>query len=187
MSVSTSQRLIDTVWVVSWQRWVFGAVSVAAAGCASIAGGLAAGSQNGVVIALVLALAAGAAASPDSHTALAVEVVVVWQWLASTDDPTSPWVIAVAVALLVFHVVVALMATTPITTIVDSSILQRWAVRSLAIVVAVVAVWALVVVADEREASGSVLLTIVAFVTLAAIVTSARARLAPRSPDIDTD
>ena len=67
------------------------------------------GSRPASSFVLVLALPAVAAVSnPDSHTALAVEVVVVWHWLASTNDPTSPWVIPSRCALFVFHAVVAL-------------------------------------------------------------------------------
>ena len=108
-------------------------------------------------------LALAAASIPDSHTALAVEGLVVWQWLASTDDPTSAWVIPLALCLFVFHTVIALMAVTPISAVVDRSILVRWGAERV-VVVATIGVWVLAFVMDERRAPGNAALTFVGFV-----------------------
>lgn len=176
MSVSGPQRIINSLWLVSWQRWLLIASCILASVAASVGTAMAAGQQTGVVLVLVIVLAAGTAASPDSHTALVVEIVVVWHWLASSNDPTSPWVILVAAALFVFHSIVALMAATPITAVVDVNTLRRWAIRSVAVTLATVAVWTLVELMSRRDAPGNAALTFAALVVLAVCVVLARTR-----------
>ena len=114
MTVGQLQLWIDRLWMVSGQRWLFVAVSLGCVAGASTITALVAGSQPGVAIALMTGLAVVAVIRPDSHGAFVVEVAVVWQWLAATDDVTTPWVIPFAVLLFVFHTAVALMAVTPI-------------------------------------------------------------------------
>ena len=174
--IEDMQRLIDRLWLVSWQRWILIAVSVLAATAATTFTALAAGNQTGVMVVLVVGLAIGAAASPDSHTALAVEVLVVWHWLASADEPTTVWVVPMAWCLLTFHTVIALMAVTPITADVDRAVLVRWSGRTAAVALAVGAMWALVVAMDERDAAGNTALTMLGFVTLTALVVATRSR-----------
>jgi hypothetical protein len=171
------QRLINRLWLVSRQRWVLIAVSVVAATAATTFTGLAAGNQTGAIVVLVIGLAIGAAAIPDSHTALAVEGLVVWHWLASTEDPTTAWVIPMTWCLLVFHTAVALMAVTPVTADVDRAILVRWARRTAIVALGVGAMWALVVAMDERDAAGNTALTVLGLVTLTALVVAARSRV----------
>jgi hypothetical protein len=173
------QQMIDRLWLVSWQRWTLMAVAVLAAATASTICAIEAGHQTGIVVVLVIALAAGASASPDSHTALAAEAIVVWQWLASTDDVIDATVIPLALSLFVFHSVIALMAVTPISAVIDRSILQRWAARSGFVVLATIGMWILAVVMHERRAPGNAALTFVAFVTLAALIVATRLYAAP--------
>ena len=118
--------------------------------------------------------------SPDTHAATAVEVIVVWQWLASTDDPTNAWAIPIALCLFVFHTAIALMALTPMTANVDRSILLRWSRRSGYVVVATIGMWALVVVLHERRAAGSAAVTLAGFVTLTVLVVATRTLSAAR-------
>ena len=176
MIVEDLQRLIDRLWQVSWQRWILIAVSVVAATAATTFTALAAGNQTGVIIVIVVGLALGAAAFPDSHAALAVELIVVWHWVASADDPTTAWVVPMSWSLLVFHTVIALMALTPITATVDRTVLVRWAGRTAAVAVAVAVMWILVVVMDERRAAGSTALTAVGLVTFIVLVLITRSR-----------
>ncbi len=175
MNVGRLQLWIDRLWLVSPQRWLFIALALACVAGASTVTALASGTQTGVVVALMLALAVVAVARPDSHAALGVEVAMVWQWLATTDSATTPWVIPFAVLLLVFHTVIALMAVTPINARVPASLVGRWAWRGCFVVAATVGVWAIVVVIDQRRAPGSVALTALGFVTLAALILVARA------------
>jgi hypothetical protein len=175
MTVGQLQLWIDRLWLISLQRWLFIAVSLGCVAGASAITTLAAGSQPSVAIALMVVLTIVAVIMPDSHAALAVEVAVVWQWLAATDDATTPWVIPFAVLLLVFHSVIALMAVTPINAHVRGLILLRWLRRSGYVVAATVGVWAIVLVMDQRRARGSVALTLVGFVTLTVLILTMRA------------
>jgi hypothetical protein len=177
MILEDLQRLTDRLWLVSRQRWILVAASVVAATAATTFTGLAAGSQTGAIVVFVIGLAVGAAANPDSHTALAVEILVVWHWLASTDDVTTAWVIPMTWCLLVFHTTIALMAVTPITAEVDRAILVRWARRTAFVALGVGVMWSLVVAMDERDAAGNMALTVLGLVTLTALVVATRSRV----------
>lgn len=175
MNVGRLQLWMDRLWLVSAQRWMFIAVSLCCVAGASTITALAAGSQTGAVVALMVALAVVAVVRPDSHVAFGVVVTMVWQWLATTDDATTPWAIPFAVALLLFHSVIALMAVTPINARVPASLLIRWLRRGCYVAAAIVGVWAIVVVLDQRRAPGNVALTALGFVTLAALILVTRA------------
>jgi hypothetical protein len=175
MNVGRLQLWIDRLWLVSGQRWLFIALSLGCVAGASTVTALASGRQTGVVVALMVAFAIVAVVRPDSHAALGVVVAMVWQWLATTDDATSPWTIPFAVLLLVFHTLIALMAVTPVNVRVPVSLLGRWARRVCLVAVATVGVWVIVVIVDQRRAPGSVALTALGFVTLAALIVAARA------------
>ncbi|HYN32652.1 MAG TPA: hypothetical protein VES40_08510 [Ilumatobacteraceae bacterium] len=175
MNVGQLQLWIDRLWIVSLQRWLFIAVSLGCVAGASVITTLAAGTQTGVVVAVMVALAVGAVIRPDSHAALAVEAAVVWQWLATTDDATTPWVIPLAAVLFIFHSLIALMAVTPINAHVRGRLLLWWLQRSGYVMVATVGVWAIVLVLDQRRAPGSVALTVAGFVTLTVIILVTRA------------
>jgi hypothetical protein len=181
MTVGRLQLWIDRLWLVSTQRWMFIALSLCCVAGASTVTALASGTQTGVAVALMLALAGVAVVRPDSHAALGVEVAMVWQWLATTDDATSRWTVPFAVLLLAFHTLIALMAVTPITASVPVSLLGRWVWRCGFVAATAVGVWAIVVIMDQRRAAGSVALTALGFVTLAALIVVTRAvSVAPR-------
>ena len=180
---SQLQQGIDRLGLVSWQRWTLIATAVLAAVAASTICAVEAGHQTGVVVVLVAMLALAAACIPDSHTALAVEGLVVWQWLASTDDPTLAWVIPLALCLFLFHTVIALMAVTPISAVVDRSILVRWSARSGYVVAATIGMWVLAFVMDERPAPGNAFVTFVGLVALILLVVAARVYGTPSSQD----
>lgn len=178
MNSSRLERMFQQLQRVSWQRWGLTALSVLAAAAASTSTALAAGHQNIVVFALIVGLAIASVISPDTHAATAVEVIVIWQWFATTDDLTSAWAVPVALCLFVFHTIIALMALTPTTAKVDRSILVRWSRRSGYVVLATVGMWALVAIMDERRAAGSAALTLAGFVTLTALIAATRAHSA---------
>jgi len=182
--MSQLQQVIDRLWLVSWQRWMFIATAVLAATAASTIAAIEAGHQTGIVVVLVTMLAIGAASGPESHTALAVEGLLVWQWLASTDDPTSAWVLPLTLCLFAFHTVIALMAVTPTSAVVDRAILARWAGRSGYVVVATVGMWVLTFVMHERRAPGSAALTFVGFAVLIVLILAARRYRAPSPADL---
>jgi len=170
MNVDWLQRLIDRLALVSWQRWALIALAVVAATAASTVTALAAGRQTDVVLVLVVGLGVASAVRPDSHTAAVVMAIVVWQWLASIDDAMTPWVIALAALLFVFHAAVALMAVAPVSAEIEWSVLVRWVRRGVVVVGATAAMWALVAVMNERRAAGNVALTVVGLLVLTALV-----------------
>jgi len=161
------------------QRWGLIATTVAAAAVASILTGVVAGQVNWVVLTLVVGTALAAAARPDFHTGLLVEMILIWHWLAGTDDPLTPLAMPMALCMFVFHTGVALMSVAPMRAIIDRTVVQRWSMRSGFVVIATVAAWLLVVAMNGRQASGSVALTFVAFVTLTGLVLVARVRSDP--------
>lgn len=174
MNTTELQALIDRLALVSAQRWVLGASAVVAAVAASSAASIAASGALGVVLVVVVGLAMAAAARPDSHTALLVEAVVVWQWIAGTDDVTDPLVVVVASSLFAFHAVVALMAVTPSSAVVGRVLVWRWMRRSGYVLVATGAMWLVVVAMVDRQAPGNVFLTFLAFTSLAGFALAIR-------------
>jgi len=125
----------------------------------------------------VAGLAVASIAQPDSHVSVAIPVVVVWHWIASTGASTTGWALVVALCLFVFHTIVALMATTPARATVDHRSLLRWLRRSLAVGLATVGVWLLVLLVDRRQLAGSALVTATGFIVA---VSSMVALIAPR-------
>jgi len=172
---SPLQRPVLLVPRVPWQRWVLIGIAVVTATAASTFTALAGGHQTGVVLAVIVGLAIISVLLPDSHVATAVEVVVVLQWLATVEDATTAWAIPIASCLFAFHVVITLMALTPVTATVERSIVVRWSRRGCWIVVATIGMWSLVVAMAERHARGSVALTVAGFVTLMVLILMARA------------
>lgn len=185
MNVEGLQDLIDGVRITSWQRWLFIALAIASAVGASTMTAHVAGQVTGVLLALVFALAAVACARADTHTGLVTGAIVVWQWLATVDDVSSPWAVGVAVCLLVFHTLLALMAVTPITAVVAPPVVRCWVRRLLVVAGAALAVWVCVLVLDGRQTPGNVLLTLSGFITLTVLVFLARASSEP-SDQVDT-
>lgn len=183
MNWNALPRPVVLVPRVAWQRWALIAAAVAAVLGASTSTALAAGHQNGVVLALIVALAVVAVIYPYTNAGLVTEAVVVLQWLAAVDHTTTPWTMCVASCLFVFHVVVALTALTPVTAALDGAILRRWARRSGVIVLATIGVWGIVVAMAARRAPGSAALTVIAFVTLTGLLLLARAHGAASSAD----
>jgi hypothetical protein len=155
---------------VAPQRWILAAAAVIAATAASLVAGMSGGGQSILVFILVVGFAVGSVARPATHTALAVMIVVTWQWLVTTDDRMSPLVIGVACLLFAFHTIVALLATVPITAGVEAAIGRRWGRRSALVVIATVAMWLAVALMDQRRADGSVALTLLGFVTVTVLV-----------------
>ena len=174
MNWQPMHRRVLLVPRVPWQRWSLMAVAVLAAIGASTSTALASGRQTGIVLAVIVVLAIISVLLPDSHIATAVEAVVVLQWLTTVDDATTAWVIPIAMCLFVFHLAITLTALTPIAAAVDRPTLLRWSRRSLWIVVATIGMWALVAGMAEREARGSVALTVVGFVTLTVLILMTR-------------
>lgn len=160
------QRLVR----VSPQRWLLGAIAVVAGAGSSIVAGVSGGGLPPLVLLIVGALAVLSAVRPDTHTALVLVAVVVWQWVVVVDDPTGPAVLAVALALLMFHSTIALMAPAPVTARLDPDILRCWLRRIALVAAATATTWGLVLLMHQRRAPGSVVVTLAGFVTALVLV-----------------
>lgn len=183
MSVPTSTALGEAgrrLGRVSPQRWSLSFAAMTAAATAAIVAGVAAGAVSLLPVMLVAGVAGLAVIHPHTHTALAVFVVAVWYWLAAVDDPVTPWTVAFALALVVFHAVVALLATGGATVAIDAVSLRRWAARLAAVAVSVPATWGLVALLDRRSAPGSALLTAAAFAVVVVSLLALRWSLGDR-------
>jgi len=171
---------IGRIWAASGQRWGLMALAVVAAVGATVATGSAAGHLPIAYVVVVAVLAVVAVIIPDSPVALVtVAVVVVW-WLAIVDDVASPWALAGAAGLLVFHLVVALMAVTPPNAIVAAEVLRRWVGNGALVLVATAGVWGAVAVVDGRSVPGSVALVLAALAAVTVGVVTAGVRSGPR-------
>jgi len=175
MNAGQLQQWIDQLAMVSAQRWAFAAIAVASVVAAFAAAAVVGGDQVGFVLVLLAGFALAAVVRPDSHTALLVEVVVVWQWLAGTEDVTNPGVILVASGLFVFHTVIALMAVTPSSAVVDRALVWRWLRRCGWVLIATGVMWLVVVVMVDRRAPGSALFSSLALLMLAGFALAIRA------------
>lgn len=162
------QNLIDDVQATPSQQWSLRAGAFVAAILASLATEIAAGTFLAVVFVAVMVVALVSFLRPDSHAGIGVFFFVGWRWLASVDDVRTPWSIAVAVALLAFHVCTALAAITPPGGIVQSSTVLRWTWRSVLVAAATIGGWLVMIVLHARSAAGNALLTIVAVTLLVA-------------------
>ena len=174
MNSAQLQQWFDRLALVSAQRWVFAAIAVSSVVAASMTTAVVGRGQTPIVLALIIGLAIAAATRPDSHTALLAEAIVVWQWFAGVDDTTTPGALAVATCLFVFHAVIALMAVTPSSAVVDRLLVRRWVRRGVGVGAATLAMWLIVAVMAQRARPGSVTLTSIALLALGALVVATR-------------
>ncbi len=165
---------LDRLARVDPQRWLLGAMSVATATVGSLAAGTSGGGHSVLVTTVIVAVATAATFNPATHAALPVVFMVTWQWLVTTDDALSPLVVVVAVAMVAFHALIALMAATPTAASLDGAIARRWSQRSAIAASAALVMWGAVALMDRREAPGSVAMTFLGFLTAAALVAAMR-------------
>lgn len=182
MSQGRLQQGLDRLRATSGQRRVLVVTAIVSAVVASFVAG--AGPTPPLVWIVVVVSAVAAAMAPDTHTGLFVVAIVVWQWLAAVDDVASVRSLGVAIALFVFHSLLALMAVTPGTAAIHRDVLIRWLRRGGWVNAGTVAVWALVAVFEGRNAPGSATLTATGMVVTAAAILVLRHRsLAPQGED----
>ncbi len=158
MSVEAAE-LAGRLRRMSPQRWSLAFAAVVAATIVPIVTGIVGSGQSPIVLAIVVGLAGASVAQPDSHIALVVPLVAVWHWTASTDASVSGWAIVVALCLLAFHTLVALMSTTPPRATVDRRSAARWLRRSLAVAVATGVMWLLVRIVEQQRLAGNSIVT----------------------------
>lgn len=170
MTTAKLQLKLDQLLATSRQRWVLAVLVVVSITLPSWAIARATPFTDTWVVFVVAGLAMVVAADPGEQLGLLLMSIVVFQWLTFDLAVTSPWSIAMALALHVFHTVVALIAVTPHTAAVDRVVLSRWVTRSVIIATAAVGVWLAVIVFERRELPGNVALSVAAFSLLAAAV-----------------
>lgn len=115
---------------------VAGSPLVALAGLAAAGAGL-----PWWILLLVVALAVSSAALPEAHTGLALVLAVGGYWGVAAPDDLSPWLLLVALALLVFHVTCLLASYGPPSVVLERALLQRWLLRTAGAAVVTVLVW----------------------------------------------
>lgn len=162
MMTARLQRWIDTASTASAQRWAFGAMAVASIVGALVVALVGTDDRFGWFAGFTVALAVTAAVQAGSHTAAVVIGLVVLQWMSATDDVTTPRSLLVALCLLVFHCLLALMAVTPHSATVHADLLRRWGRRTGAVAVATGIMWLLVRALDRRDAPANPQLTLLA-------------------------
>jgi len=181
----TPQEWIDDVLETSPQQWLLRLIAVVTPVMAVLAASAANGRAWPVGMSLVAGLALTSSLRPDADWALAVIVIVGWHWLAAVDEVDTIWLPLASVLLLVFHTVVALLATVPSGGVVPTITLARWAGRVAVGAGATVGLWLMVVALDQRDARGNALLTALALAVVAGAAVLIRARsLGPRSQQV---
>lgn len=157
------QRRADQILATAPQRVFVGAVTVAVALVTSLALARSSTAADGWLVVLVTLFAIGAVLQPDDHLGLVTIVLLGAHWIAADHSTTSPWSLAIAGSILLFHSLLAVMAVTPHTADVPPALLVRWSRRGLVVGVVAVGVWGLAVVLDRREAPGNLGLSVAAY------------------------
>ncbi|WP_395155063.1 hypothetical protein [Ilumatobacter sp.] len=173
------QQWVDEFLATSRQQWLLRLVVVVAPVGAVLAAAAATGAWWPFGLLMVTVLATVSAIRPDTHTALGVVVLIVWHWSARVDAVDTPWLPLVGICLLVFHSVVALLATIPTGGEVPNATLGSWLRRTALGGGAALGMWALVVVFDRGDAAGNGVLTALAL----AVVVGAAVLVRSRSVD----
>ena len=130
------------------------------------------------VAVVVFVLAAVCAFLPDSHAGLVVVLVVGLHWLTTVDDPTTPWAVAVAASLAVFHTSLAAATVAPPSAVWTRSMRRRWLRRFGGAAAASAATWVAVRAIHGRRPGGAAALVVAALVLLAGAAAWARRRSA---------
>jgi hypothetical protein len=123
-----------------------------------------------VIIAAVLACAV----YPDSQTGLVVVLLIGIEWWVTVDEQTTPWSIAVAASLAVFHASMAAASVVPPSAVWTRSMRRRWVRRCATLALAGPVTWAIVVAMHDRGAVSSQVLLAVSVLSLAIAAVWAR-------------
>lgn len=159
MNSSTLQQWIDELQETSAQQWAFVVTAVVSATGAVLAATAANEGWWPIGLVLVFGLALASAVRSDNNTALLAIGVIIWHWLATVDDVSTPWLPVAGGCLLLYHSVISLSASVPPGGNVASDLLAQWAARIGLGIVATVAVWLVVTVFDRGDTAGNGLVT----------------------------
>ena len=134
-------------------------------------------------IAIVL-LAVVSAVYPDRHVGLAVLVLVGISWWVTVDDVATPWSIAVAGAVTLFHASNAASSVAPPSAAWSRAMILRWSRRSLMMIVASACTWVAVIIIRQTDVAANTLLVVAALImiaTAAVAVVGSRALVGDRT------
>lgn len=120
------------------------------------------------VLLAVVALSAVAAVRPDSHVGVALLVLLGWRWFVGVGGASSPWVLAGALTVLLFHAATAAAAASPPGASLDPAIRARWLRRTAGVGAATAMVWGLTTGFRALGPSGNALATVAALAALTA-------------------
>lgn len=119
------------------------------------------------MVVLTLPLAVACAVWPDTHVGLLTMVVLLVHHAWVVDDVTSPWVLAVAVALLGMHTCMAAATVAAPGSRWSATMRRRWTRRTAVVLGATVLTWAVAGLLGATEPGGSPWLLGVVLVALA--------------------
>ena len=164
------QLLEDSVWMLSQARGVGFVLRllIVATPFLAIASVNAAGHADGALTLAIAVTTVACVLVPDSHAGLIVVVLISVQWVAAVDDTTSPWVLAAAASMTVFHAALAAASAIPAGATWSTAMRRRWSRRPLVLIVASVATWGAVLVVDTIDPANSAVLVTAALIVLAA-------------------
>lgn len=152
-------------------RVVIGVAPLIALGCTL----LAADQTLPFVKFVIIAVSLVCVVYPDSHLGLFVVVLLGVEWLVTVDDPTTPWSIAVAASMALFHTSMAAAGVIPSSAAWSTSMRRRWGRRCVTLMLPAPVMWLLVVAVDNRNSAGSQVLLAASLVTLVTAAVWARA------------
>jgi len=115
----------------------------------------------------IVGLAVICAVVPDSHAGSLVVLLVGIEWAATVHDRVTPWSLAAAGALTVFHASMAASTVAPLAARWTPAMSSRWLRRTAMVGAAACVVWAVVAVIGDHRIHGNSLLLAAALVALA--------------------
>jgi hypothetical protein len=153
----------------SVDQWALRAVVLVASPLAVVCAAAAGAAGFAWAVLLVLPVSVAAAIRPDSHwPALAMSVGGSY-WLLSAPRQLTGWSLLAAALLLVCHCAASLAALGPPGMRLDRTTLRTWSRRLAVLLAAVILTWGVASLVTRASGSSSVLLTVLAFVVLAAL------------------
>jgi hypothetical protein len=115
----------------------------------------------------VVGLAVICAVVPDTHAGSLVVLLVGIEWWATVDDRVTPWSLAAAGALILFHASMAAATVAPLAARWTRAMSSRWLRRTALVGAATCVMWAAVAVIGDHRLHGNSLLLATALVALA--------------------
>ncbi len=128
---------------------------------------LASGRSTLAIDVFVVVLTASCVVVPDSHVGLLVVALIGVEWLALVDDTTTPWSLAVAVMLLLFHTSLAAASIAAPGAVWSPALRHRWSRRAGALALVCVATWLAVAAVNVYDLAASSALVAASLVVLA--------------------